>query len=326
MKIQLKSALPLLVVACGAIFASTVYAQQDSYPSKSIRVIVPAPAGGPGDTIARILGKHITQNWKQSVVVENRPGANNIPANELVAKSPPDGHTLLLTVDYSFTVNPHTQKNLPYDPIKDFAHITTIANAVCVVVTSSAVPVDSMAALVKFAAAQPKGLTVGTGTLTTRLMTERLAALTKLTLVPVPYKGSAEAFTAIMGGHVDLAIAGFTPFREHVGKGKFNMLASTGSTRSAATPNTPTMEELGYTGFQTGVWMGMAAPAGTPAPIVKKLNDEINKILAYPEVIEQFNRMGLDPMPSNPVATVDLIRQESDRWGKVIRDKGIRLE
>jgi len=316
----------LLTLTCLLASAEARSATGDSYPSKSIRIVVPAPAGGPGDTIARLIGRHMSETWKQAIVIENKPGANNITATEMVAKAAPDGYTLLLTVDYALTVNPHTQKQLPYDPLRDFIHISTIANAVCVVVVNSSIPAKSLPDLLKYAATRPEGLTVAVGTLTTRLMTERLAELTKLKLLAVPYKGSAESLTAIMGNHVDMSFAGFTPFKEHVGRGRFTVLASTGNVRSAATPNTPTLLELGYPGFQTGVWMGLAAPAATPAPTIKVISDELAKILAKPEVIEQFNRLGLDPMPSNVAATTEMIREESARWGKLIKEKNIRVD
>jgi len=298
----------------------------DKYPSRQIRLLVPAPPGGPGDVIARIVGEHMSETWKQPVVVENRPGANNITATDMVAKAAPDGQTLLLTVDYAMTVNPHVFKSLPYDPIKDFAHISTIANAVCVVVAASGTGIQTFDDLVKQSRGRSDGLTVAVGTMTTRLMTERLAELVKGKLSVIPYKGSSESFTAIMGGHVDLSFAGFTPFKPNVSQGRFNVLASTGRARSAATPNVPTLEELGYPGFYTGVWMGLAAPAGTPAAVVQKIGAELNRILALPEVKDQFNRLGLDPLPSTPQTTVELIQQESERWGKIIREKNIRLD
>jgi len=317
----------LLLTATALLYAPLAQSQVDTYPNKPIRLVVPAPAGGPSDTIARVIGKQLSQDWGQAIVVENRAGANSIIANELVARATPDGYTLLVTVDYSMTVNPHTYKSLPYNPSKDFAHISTIANAVCVVAVNATLPVASFQDFVKYASTQARGVSVGVGTVTTELITERLATLSGLKFVKVPYKGSAEVAPALLGGHIDAAVAGLTPFREHVGKGgRIRVLASTGTTRSSVIPDVPTLEELGLQGFQMGVWMGLSAPAGTPPAIVKKLSDGINQTLARPDVKEQFLKMGLDPMPGGPTAMTELIRQESDRWGRIVREKGIRAE
>jgi len=324
-------ALKTLALACLAstisLAPTIVRAQAESYPSRPIRVIVPAPAGGPSDTIARVIGKQLTQMWGQPVVVENRPGGNSIIANGFVAKAPPDGYTLLLTVDYSMTVNPHTYKELPYDPLKSFAHVTTIGNAVCVVAVNAKVPVESFAELVKYASSLPNGISVGVGTVTTELISERLASLANLKFVKVPFKGSGEVAPALLGGHIDATIAGFTPFQEHTGKGsRIKVLASTGATRSPATPTVPTLEELGFPGFRTGVWMGMSAPAATPAAIVNKLSEAVNSSMNRAEVKETFRQTGLDLLPGSPASMTELIRQESDEWHRIVREKGIRVQ
>jgi tripartite-type tricarboxylate transporter receptor subunit TctC len=311
-----------VVLLCGGWAPTTVNAQA-AYPERQIRIVVPSPAGGPSDVIARLVGKKMADEWGHPVVIDNRPGANGIIGTELVAKAAPDGYTLILSVDSTMTMHQHTYKRLPYDPMKDFIHISIIANSVVVLLANENLPIRSFADFLKVSAARPGQINVGVGTMTTHVIMEQLSSIAGAKVVKVPYKGSSEIPGALLGKHIDMALAGVTPFLNAMESGKLLAIASTGTKRAAATPQVPTFAELGYPGFDTGVWLGLAAPAGTPAPIISKISAEITKILNSKDVIDRFAALGLEPMPGDPASTLALIRAQSEAWGKVIKEAGI---
>ena len=314
----------LLLLAC--VSGSNAWAQTGPYPARTVKLVVPAPAGGPTDVLARIVGQKMSESMGQPVVVENRPGANQIIGTDYVAKAAPDGYTLLMVVDSTMTMHPFAYKKLPYDPFKDFAPISTIANSYVVLMSTSSLPAESLNDLISQAKSQPGKISVASGTLGTQVIAERFASLAGIKLLHVPYKGSAAVAQAVLAGDVNLAADGFSAYRGSVGKGRFKILATTGTRRAAAIPEVPTFAELGFPGFDNGVWLGMAAPAGTPIPIVNRLSEEVGKILAMRDVLERFDAFGLEPMPSTPAKTAEFIRSEADKWSKTIRDAGISIE
>lgn len=322
---SLKAIMAVLVFGAATVSLSSS-AQDQAYPSRPIHIVVPAPAGGPTDVLARIVGRRLGDAWKQSVIVENKPGANQIIGTEFVARAAPDGYTLLMAVDSTMTMHPHAYKKLPYNPIKDFVPVTTVADVVVAIMSNSSSPFKTLPEALTLVKGAPGKYSYASGTLTTQVIMERLSMLSGSKLLYVPYKGSAPAVAALIAGDVNFSVDGYTAYKGFHQQGKVSVLATTGVKRAAATPNVPTLGELGYPGFETGVWIGVMAPTGTPAPIVAKLAKQINDILSMREVKEQFDTMGLEPLPSTPERMRDFIQSESDKWAQVIRTAGITLE
>ena len=308
------------------ISSVSVWAQTVVYPARPIRLVVPTPAGGPTDVLARVLGQKLSDAWGQPVVIDNRPGANQIIGTNLVAKSAPDGYTLLMTVDSTMTMHQFAYKKLPYDPAKEFVPVAIIANSFVLLVAGEALPVKSLADVIKLAKADPGKLSVGTGTLTTQVIAERLRSLSGTKMLPVSYAGSGQLTLAVLAGSIDLAVDGYVSYKDHVAKRNLKLLAITGAQRSPVLPDVPTFAELGFPGFDTGVWLGMSAPAGTSPEIVKKLSDQIGLILAMPDVKERLLVMGMEPLSSTPESTAAFIKSEANKWGKVIQEVGITLD
>jgi tripartite-type tricarboxylate transporter receptor subunit TctC len=313
-----------LLLALG--FSTALAHAQAQYPTRTVRLVVPAPAGGPTDVLARIIGQKMSESMAQPVIIDNRPGANQIIGTDHVAKSAPDGYTLLMVVDSTMTMHPYAYKSLPYDPFRDFVQVTTIANSYVVIMTTASLPVDSVKDLIAQAKAQPGRISMATGTLTTQVISERFASLAGIKLLPVPYKGSAAVAQAVLAGDVNMAADGVSAYRSNIGKGRFKILATTGTKRASLIPDVPTFAELGYPGFENGVWLGMAAPAGTPMPIVNRLAEEVGRILAMRDVLERFDAFGLEAIPSTPAKTAEFVRSEADKWSKTIKDAGITIE
>lgn len=316
---RIVAAISCLLSALSASFA------QD-YPTRAIRIVVPAPAGGPTDVLARLIGQKLSDAWSQPIVVENRAGANQIIGTEAVARAAPDGYTLLMAVDSTLTMHPHAYKKLPYDAQKDFAPVTTVANSWIAVMANASSPVKSLAEALALAKASPGKVSYGSGTLTTQVIAERVSQLAGVKLLYVPYKGSAPNFAALLAGDINLSFDGFAPYRGAVGQGKIRVLAVTGDKRASALPGVPTLGELGFPGLSVGVWLGVVAPAGTPPAIVNRISQQINRSLAQGDLPEKFAAMGLEPMPSSPEKMAAFIRAESDKWAKVIHEAGISLE
>lgn len=312
------SCIPPMIVTSGSL-------AQD-YPSRPVRIVVPAPAGGPTDVLARLVGQKLSEAWSQPVIVENRAGANQIIGTEAVAKATPDGYTLLMAVDSTLTMHPHAYKKLPYDALKDFAPVTTVANSWIAVLTNAASPAKTFSEALALAKAAPGKQSYGSGTLTTQVIAERVSQLAGVKMLYVPYKGSAPTFAALLAGDVNLSFDGFAPYRGAVAQGKIRVLAVTGDKRVSALPDVPTFAELGFPGLSTGVWLGVVAPAGTPPAIVNRVSQQINHSIEQGDIREKFAAMGLEPFPSNPEKMAAFIRAESDKWSTVIKEAGISLE
>ena len=301
-------------------------AQPAAYPNKPIRIVVPTPAGGPTDVLTRIVGQKLSEAWSQPVVVENRPGADTIIGNAFVSKAAPDGYTLLVTVDAAVTMHQFAYKKLPYDPIRDFTPVSGIGNSYVIIFAQSALPANSIAELVALAKASPGKYTFGWGTLKTRLIGERLSMMAGIKFLDVPYKGSAGTAQALMSGDVNFVIDGLTSYKSNLTSGRFKMLAVTGTQRAAAIPNVPTFQELGFPGFNTGVWLGMLAPPATPSAIVEKISAEVVRILNTKEINDRLEGIGFEILPRTPQQFAELIRSDAETWGKVIRDIGLTLD
>ena len=313
----------LFVTCTGQAFAQTAQA----YPTRSIRMVIPFPAGGPTDVLARILGQKMSEGWKQPVLVENRPGANTILAAEAVAKAAPDGYTLLMAIDSTLVMNQTLISKLPYDPVKDFAPISLVATSPVIVVTDAVKGPKSIQDLLQQARANPGKLNFGGGTVATQLIGELIRRQAGIDIVYVPYKGSPGTVQGLLSNDVNFIIDGVTSSVPHVKSGKFRVLATTGSCPIAALPGTPPFAtEANIPGFDVAVWLGMVAPAGTPADILGKLHQEIVRIYTFADVREKVLAAGLEPASSAPAEFADFMRKETARWTPIIKATGIKLD
>jgi tripartite-type tricarboxylate transporter receptor subunit TctC len=307
-----------LVLFCGG----SAWAQ--SYPAKPVRIINPFSPGGSLDLVARLLAKHMSAELGQSVLVDNRPGAGGNIGVEAVAKAPADGYTLLI-VQSSITINPTLQPKIGYDPVRDFAPISKVADYMFFLVAHPSLPVRSVKQLIALDKARPGQLnyaSVGVGS-GTHLASELFNYMAGTRIVHVPYKGTGQALPDLMGGHVAIMF-GSTSFVPHVKSGKLVALGVTGAARSPALPEVPTIAEAALPGFEVTAWNALFAPAGTPEPIVKRLNALVREGLAQPEAKTTMDKQGLDATPSTPEELGRLVRAELDKWAKVIKASGMK--
>ena len=316
------------VVTLGLVFTigiGSAFAQ--GYPTKPIRIIVPFPAGGATDIAARIVGQKTAENWGQPVIVENRPGANTIIGAEAVAKAAPDGYTLLWAIDSTLVMNQSLYTKLPYNPLKDFAPITRTTTSRQILVVDAAKGPKSVKELIQQAKANPGKLNFGAGTVTNQLGGELFKSMAGIDMVYVPYKGSPPTVQGLLSGDVTMIIDGVVASLPHIKSGKFRVLANLGLGPIAALPNLPTLAaEAGLPGFDVVIWQGLLAPAGTPAEIVNKLQQEVVRIFSLPDVKEKLASMGQDLVTSTPAEFAAFIRTEAERWSNVIKQAGIRIQ
>ena len=319
----------MATILAAALLAATCLgnATAQTYPSKPIRIVVPFPAGGPTDVLSRIIGQKMAENWGQQVLVDNRPGANTIIGAEAVARAAPDGHTLLMAIDSTLVMNQSLFSKLPYDPIKDFAPVTLTVWSHLILVTDASSGPKSVAELIQIARANPGRVNFGAGTITTQLAGEMFKKAAGLDMVFVPYKGSPGTVQGLLSGDVKFIVDGVTSSVPHIKSGRFRVLATMGSRPIAALPGLPTLAaEARLPGYDVVIWQGLVAPAGTPGDIIAKLNQEILRIYALPDAKERIVAAGLDPVTSTPAEFTAFIRSESERWGKAIKEAGIRLD
>jgi len=320
MKIRSRSALlfSLLVVS------STVVAQV--YPAKAIRLVVPTTPGGSVDTLARTIAPKLSERWSQQVVVDNRSGAGGTIAAEFTAKSQPDGYTLMLGTIASLAANLSLQKKLPYDPVRDFAPVTLVATQNLMLLIHPSVPAKSIKELVRFAKSQPGKLTFGSAGNGTgsHLSGELFKQLAGVDIVHVPYKGVAPGLVDLIAGQISINIPSILSALPHAQSGRARALAVTGSTRTRAAPQVPTMQEAGIEGYESMTWYGIVAPIGTPPEIVSRLSAEVAAILKQPDINERLSKEGADPVGSSPQDFGRFMQSEIEKWRKVIRAAGIQ--
>lgn len=302
-------------------------AQAQAYPSKPIRLVLPFPAGGPTDIVGRILGQKLSDALGQPVVQDNRPGAGGNLGADQVAKSPPDGYTLLLSSP-SISISPSLYKKMPYDPQKDLAPISLIAGIPNVMLVHPSVPAKTLKEFVALAKARPGKLNFGSGGAgtTNHLASELLKTLTKTDIVHVPYKGSNQAMLALLGGEVDMVVIAVPPALPQIEAGRVRPLAVLNENRVATLPKVPTSKEAGIDNFVVPVWYGILAAGNTPREIINRLNTELGKIVAMPDVKERFAAAGVEPYHSTPERFASFIKSEAVRYGQVIKNAGIQPE
>ena len=314
-----------LLLAALASQAGPVLAQgADAYPSKPVRFVVGFPPGGANDILGRLVGAKLQERLGQTFVVENKPGANAIIATEFVAKSPPDGYTLLIGASGAMTFNPGLYDKLPYDPVKDFAPVTMIGSFPLVLTVSPTLGVNSVRELVALAKARGGALNYGAGSTPFQLAAELFKMQTGTDIKHVPYKGSAATVNALLGDEIAMTFVDSPPVVAQIKAGKLRGLAVTSPKRAAFMPEMPTAIEAGVPDFDVVLWTSLFAPAGTPPAIVRKLQGEIAKIVQIPEIRERMTAIGIDPIGSTPEELAAQLRADLTRWTRVARAAGVK--
>ena len=312
----------LMAAAMAVVFP--VAAQ--NYPTKPVRIVVVSTPGGSVDTLARAIAPRLASKWNQQVLVDNRPGAGGAIAAELVAKAPPDGYTLMMGTIASLATNVSLYKSLPYDPVKDFAPITLVATQNLVLLVHPSIPSRSVKELVALAKKQPGKLTfasAGNG-VGGHLSGELFKLLAQIDILHIPYKGVQPAMMDVVGGQVTMVFASIASGMAQVASKRLFPLAVTGSQRSPAAKDLPTMVEAGIKGYESSTWYGLVAPAATPAEIVNRLNAEVVAGLKSPDLHERLTREGADPVGNSPAEFAKYMQSEIDKWRKVIKAAGIQ--
>jgi tripartite-type tricarboxylate transporter receptor subunit TctC len=304
--------------------AAAVPAQ--SYPAKPIRFVVGFPPGGGNDIIARMVGAKMQESWGQPVVIDNKPGANSIIATEFVAKSAPDGYTLLVNATGGMSVNPVLYTTLPYDPLKDFVPISMVGSFPLVLAVNPSVPARSVQELVAYAKANPGKLNYSAGSTAFQVATEMFKQMTGIDVRHIPYKGSAASITAVIAGDVQMTIVDTPPLVPQIKGGRVRALAVTSAKRAGAMPDLPTIAESGVPGYEMVLWIGVFAPAGTPREIADKLNAEVVRIVNLPDIREKLDGMGVDPLGNSSEQVAEWIRREIARFGPVAKAAGIKAD
>jgi tripartite-type tricarboxylate transporter receptor subunit TctC len=315
------------LAAAAAAFPCTVSAQSD-YPNKPLRLIVPFPPGGSTDIIGRIVAQRLGEKLGQQIVVDNRGGAGGTIGTDAAAKASPDGYTLAVGTTSTHAVAPGAYSKLGYDPIKDFAPVSLVAVTPYLLVVNAQVPAKSLKEFVTLAKSQPGKLnyaSAGAGS-TTHLAMEMLKDVAAINVVHIPYKGNGPAEVAVLAGEVQAIFGSMPALLAQVKANKLRPLAVGTARRSPAVPDVPTVAELGYPQFEAALWLGIVAPAGTPARVVERLGRELNAIVTTPDFREAMDKNGAEPIGNTPEQFATLIRQEADRYGKVVKALGIKLD
>ncbi len=323
----------LLLAAGGALGLSAAipgvgFAQAPAFPARPLRIVVPYTPGGTNDVIARVLGQKLQEMWSQPVVVENKPGAaGNIGAAE-VSKAAPDGYTLLLTNINIVSMNPGLIERMPFDPQRDFAPISLLGTSALMLVVHPSVPAQNVLQLIDLARREPGKLSYassGNGS-PQHMSAEMFKAMTKTSMVHVPYRGAAPAIADLVGGQVQVTVGVVNQLLPHIRSGRLRALAVTSRTRLASAPDVPTLAEAGVPGYESEIWLGLAAPAGTPPAIIDTINNAVRRVMAMPDVVEKLNGQGIGVLVGTPEQMRQRSLEDLKRWGDVIRSAGIKLE
>ncbi|MBS0337284.1 MAG: tripartite tricarboxylate transporter substrate binding protein [Proteobacteria bacterium] len=314
--------------AIGFVLACCLAPALAQWPAKTVRIVVPFSPGGIADNSARTVADRLGTRLGQSVVVENRPGAAGNIGAELVAKSAPDGYTLLLGYDGTIVINPHVYTKLGFDVLRDFAPVTKLGDAGVLVVSHPSVPAKDLRELIALAKAKPGTFSygsAGTGS-SAHLACEMLSQLTGAGLVHVPYKGGGQAIADAVGGQIPLVCTAVAGAQQFMKTGRLKGLGLSSATRAAGAPDVPTFIESGFPGFVVDSWVGILAPANTPRAIVDRLQAEIAAVLQMPEVKERYAILGIDPVGNKPDEYAAQIRADLARWEPVVKKANIRIE
>ena len=316
----------MLIALAAALFAATTALAQ--YPTKPVRVVVTFPPGGTPDIYGRIMAAELSKLWSQSVFVENRTGAGGTIGTDFVAKSTPDGYTLLFAADASITIAPHLYAKLPYDPVRDFAPITNVTAGPFVLMANPAFPPNNVKELIELVRAQPGKISYassGTGGQQHLAMESIRTMAGNMDMIHVPYKGFGQGIADVLANQVPLIFGGITASIQLTKSGKLKALGVTGPKRSRALPDVPAIAET-LPGFDITAWYGFMAPAGTPREIVKKIHDGSVTIIHRPDFLERLERDGIEPVGNTPEQFAAQIKRDIERWGKIVRAAGVKPE
>ncbi len=317
------------LLICLMFTAAGPAAAQATYPTRAVRFIVPYPPGSGTDIVARMLGQKLADAWGQQVLVDNRPGAGAIIGVDAIAKAAPDGYTIGIADNGPLAINPALYPKLPYNPLRDFAPITLVANLPFILVVHPNVAATSVAELVALAKARPGQInyaSVGNGS-AVHLATELLKTRAGIDLVHVPYKGSAPALNGVLSGEAQVMFVNLLSSQQLVKAGKLRALATGTPKRLLAMPDLPTVAEAGVPGYEYLAWFGVVAPAATPRPIIERLNADLRRVIALPEIRERMvNQGGMEPVGGSAESFAALIPAEIEHWGKLVRETGARVD
>ena len=308
------------------MLATSVGAAAQDFPSKAVKIIVPQTPGGASDTLARIIGQKLSEKWSQPVVIENRAGAGGNVGTEVVAGSAADGYTLLMSYVGTQAINGSLYKNLPFDPDKDFAPVATLATLPFVVVSRPDAPFKTVPELIE--AARKERLTYGSsgnGSVN-HLLGEMFNAAAGVKLTHIPYRGAAPAMTDLMGGQINIVFTSLPSVAGSLRSGKLRAIAVSSAKRAASFDTIPTIAEAGFKDFDVTPWFGLLAPAKTPANVVAKINADVNGILKTKEVVDSFAAQGAEPYLTTPDEFTKVLRADIQKWSKVVKDSGARIE
>jgi len=320
-------ALAALVLLAAATLPATAQNDAASFPNRPIKIVVPFPAGGPTDINIRIIAQKMSESWGQGVVIENRPGANTGIGAQMVAKSAPDGYTLLAAMDTTLVMNPATGVSMTYDPFKDFAAVTLTAKNTSLLTVRASDGPKTIQELIARGKASATKLNYGAGITITRLAGQQFAKAAGIEVVLVPYKGSAEVVQGLLTGSVDFIVDGIAPSLPLIQSGQFRPLAKLNNRPLTSLPDLkPLSEAAGLPIDEMSSWIGLVAPAGTPPAVVDKIQREVVRIYADPEVASRLDKAGITPVTTTPAEFDTFFRSEAERWAKVYKDSGIKLD
>lgn len=327
MKLPMRLGAALTFLAASLAFLAFPFAHA-AYPDKPIKLIVPFPAGGPTDGMARLVGQHLSQALGQPVIIDNRGGAGGTIATEAAANSTADGYTLFFATTGTMAINPSLYRALKVDPLKAFDPIGSVAATTNVLVVAPSLPVNSVKDLIGLAKQKPGTLTFGSAGngSSNHISGELFKSMAEIDIVHVPYKGSAAAFTDMLGGQISMMFDTVSSQVPQISTGKVKALGVTGRKRSEALPKVPTIAESGLPNFEVTIWFGLVAPKGTSGDIVTKLHAQLAKILAAPEVKTKLASLGAEPLPGTPQAFTNMIQQDTAKWGKVVKASGATID
>jgi len=315
-----------IILALIALCAATLAASAQGYPSKPIRIVVGFPPGGGNDIVARLIGSKMQETWGQPVMIDNKPGANSIIASEFVAKSAPDGYTLLVNATGGMSVNPVLYSKLPYDPLRDFIPISMIGMFPLVLVVTPSLPVNSVQELIAYARANPGKLNYSAGSTAFQVATEMFKQMTGTDIRHIPYKGSVQAINAVIAGDVQMTIVDSPPVLAHVKSKQLKGIAVTSAMRTVSAPEIPTLSEAGVPGYEMNLWIGAFAPAGTPGEIAARLMAEVIRIVKITDVREKLAAMGVEPVGNTSEQFSDMIKNEIAKFRPVVKAANIRAD
>ncbi len=314
----------IFAAVIAALVAVAAHAQT-VFPTKPVRIVVPYAPGGGTDIISRQIAQKLGEAWGQNVFVENRPGANGITGTDLVLKSAPDGHSLVVVVA-AHVINSSLQTKMPYDPVADVAPVTLIARSPWVIVSIPTLPAKTLGEFVAYAKANPGKLRFGSSEPSSRLAGEQFKQLAGINLEHIPYKGGSQIMTDMLGGQIETGFTSTLTVLQHYKSGKLKVLAVAGKARHASMPDVPTAIEAGYPEYETYAWYGMYAPKGTPREIVARIQQEIARVVKRPDTEERLGQFGAEPIASTPEDFAAFTKAESEKFARLIKAAGIQPE